>query len=536
MSTMVILRGHQKQDQVPLRLRGFGSGSSEKSVDEMKWSGLSQDENEENEENEEDNDEDDEKLQESSDIDDNNENSDSWVRNLPANITEDQEFMSLFYQLEESITNSSLLEFTPKEQTARAEFCDAASESDLKALIQVKELHRKYGKQYPNFIDSRCERVNITALMHAAASGDREIVRYLLKYGADPRAVGSLNETAMHLAAYEGHADVCVELYCAAPEVLHWKDSFNATPIMRSIDMGNAYCTKTLYNMGGKIESFGPVCAVKKFCEGMQWPMLTDELFALDQHACPLCKYGYILPWVPPEFEGTTMDLSALLPPEFYPCPFPVYPRDGSGPPRAGPCWEPIINGTRLNYTGTGVAQSWPTGYKLVDETEEQKRKKRKKRMYANRQVKCENEDPRASISAADQSETSDAERTGVCKLSYCNVVNSISQLKLACFSRVSADDTKCCMSLACASWRSALCTNSTPSNGRRFGAKCTVAFEGTEGVELKVSGQPRPRSIASAADRSAFFAGEEDMNLGVAARNKAGMRCMAGREEVVAS
>ncbi|EKX49947.1 hypothetical protein GUITHDRAFT_135634 [Guillardia theta CCMP2712] len=161
---------------------------------------------------------------------------------------------------------------------------------------------------------------------------------------------------------------------------------------------GLAYCTKTLYNMGGKVETFGPVCQVQKFCNGMQWPVLTDEVLADDerngsnaritQHACPLCLYGYILPAVPQEFEGTPMDFCALLPPEFYPCPFPVLPRDGSGPPRAGPCWEPIINGTRLNYTGTGVVQSWPRGYDYFAETEEKAKRKSKKRIYANRQVK----------------------------------------------------------------------------------------------------------------------------------------------------
>ncbi len=80
-------------------------------------------------------------------------------------------------------------------------------------------------------------------------------------------------------------------------------------------------------------------------------------------------------------------DYAALLPAEFYPNPFLSEPKDGSGPTRPGPCWEPLVNGyvsphlplasaqfecpcyrltvgscirTRLRYNGTGQAQRWP--------------------------------------------------------------------------------------------------------------------------------------------------------------------------------
>ena len=45
----------------------------------------------------------------------------------------------------------------------------------------------------------------------------------------------------MHLAAYGGHAEICVLLYMEAPEVLHWRDDKNATPVMRSVDQGQVY-------------------------------------------------------------------------------------------------------------------------------------------------------------------------------------------------------------------------------------------------------------------------------------------------------
>ena len=51
--------------------------------------------------------------------------------------------------------------------------------------------------------------------------------------------------------------------------------------------------------------------------------------------------------------DGHITDFSALLPPEFYPNPFLGEPTDGSGPGRAGPCWEPVINGYARAHTQT---------------------------------------------------------------------------------------------------------------------------------------------------------------------------------------
>ena len=101
------------------------------------------------------------------------------------------------------------------------------------------------------------------------------------------------------------------------------------------------------------------------------------------QVICPLCLYGYILPDSPvvsgpwqlargvargvalfrraqlpfaacpacqmnsgrAQEDGHITDYAALLPAEFYPNPFLSEPKDGSGPTRPGPCWEPIVNG-----------------------------------------------------------------------------------------------------------------------------------------------------------------------------------------------
>ena len=40
----------------------------------------------------------------------------------------------------------------------------------------------------------------------------------------------------MHLAASEGFSEVCVLLYEHDPGLLHVRDAWNCTPIMRSVD------------------------------------------------------------------------------------------------------------------------------------------------------------------------------------------------------------------------------------------------------------------------------------------------------------
>ncbi len=64
----------------------------------------------------------------------------------------------------------------------------------------------------------------------------------------------------MHLAASEGFSELCVMLYEHDPGLLHLRDSWNCTPIMRSIDQvlssflcsesaGRAYVQAVLYSV-----------------------------------------------------------------------------------------------------------------------------------------------------------------------------------------------------------------------------------------------------------------------------------------------
>lgn len=167
-------------------------------------------------------------------------------------------------------------------------------------LLQNRSLLQKYSTSIEgDLINARCAYVNITALMHAAANGHFDVVRTLLKRGADVLARGSQTETAMHLAASGGYSEVCVLLYEHQPDLIHTRDRWNATPIMRSIDQGWAHTTKTLYNLGSRLESWGPQCKARRLCQGMRWPVLQLRFENETETICPLCLYGYVLPGSP---------------------------------------------------------------------------------------------------------------------------------------------------------------------------------------------------------------------------------------------
>jgi len=265
-------------------------------------------------------------------------------------------------RLEETLTRNAKLPPPTLDERVRAKFvnkCQEGKDDVIKTLLAT------YGREHIDLVNARCSRLNLTGLMHAAGNGHFSTVRCLLKRGADARATALQGETAMHLAASEGLSEVCVMLYEHDPQLLHLRDNWNTTPIMRSIDQGWAHTTKTLYNLGAALETFGPKCTVRRYCQGMRWPKM--RLFELDDNStegeasteCPLCTYGFILP-EETMGEGHMTDFSALLPGEFYPNPFLAEPTDGGGPSRAGPCWSPVVNGTRLVYNGTGQAQQWP--------------------------------------------------------------------------------------------------------------------------------------------------------------------------------
>jgi hypothetical protein len=57
------------------------------------------------------------------------------------------------------------------------------------------------------------------------------------------------NDLIFPLDGLSGESEICVLLYMAAPETLHWRDRFNATPILHSADGGFAHTTNTLHKV-----------------------------------------------------------------------------------------------------------------------------------------------------------------------------------------------------------------------------------------------------------------------------------------------
>ena len=83
----------------------------------------------------------------------------------------------------------------------------------------------------------------------------------------------------MHLAATEGFSEVCVMLYEHDPELLHFRDAWNCTPIMRSIDQAPCVCVVWVCVWGGG-RGCGGVCGVADAHHALREP--TNQSRMLD--------------------------------------------------------------------------------------------------------------------------------------------------------------------------------------------------------------------------------------------------------------
>ena len=111
---------------------------------------------------------------------------------------------------------------------------------------------------YAPHIDVRDNR-KCTPLIIAAQYGEVVISHFLMRNGADPRAVDQHGDTAMHWAAYKGHSDL-VSLYavgaisvgCEVP--INQKDNFGQSALHLAALRGNADTVKTLTGLGAEKE------------------------------------------------------------------------------------------------------------------------------------------------------------------------------------------------------------------------------------------------------------------------------------------
>jgi len=88
----------------------------------------------------------------------------------------------------------------------------------------------------------------MTPLMHASWKGTEEVVKYLLKQGADPNGGNhEHNYTCLHFAGLAGKAEVCSLLLEAGAKTYH-TNSVNRTASAMAAFVGNHHCVSVINN------------------------------------------------------------------------------------------------------------------------------------------------------------------------------------------------------------------------------------------------------------------------------------------------
>ena len=86
-----------------------------------------------------------------------------------------------------------------------------------------------------------------TPLMSAAAAGNEACVQWLLSRGARADMRGPVRMTALHLAAGNGHEQICRVLLRVAPQILEWADEFGGRAVHYAADKGMLSVLEFLY-------------------------------------------------------------------------------------------------------------------------------------------------------------------------------------------------------------------------------------------------------------------------------------------------
>jgi hypothetical protein len=107
----------------------------------------------------------------------------------------------------------------------------------------------------PIDVDARNDDLGETLLHAAAAAGNVECVRQLLRRGASCSAVDASGATPLHAAADEGHADVIAELLDASAVDVNATDNFQNTPLHRAAGEGHRDAVKTLVKHAANIRA-----------------------------------------------------------------------------------------------------------------------------------------------------------------------------------------------------------------------------------------------------------------------------------------
>ncbi|MBP5426387.1 MAG: ankyrin repeat domain-containing protein [Clostridiales bacterium] len=93
---------------------------------------------------------------------------------------------------------------------------------------------------------------SITDLISACAQNDKDVVKALLKYGADPNVVDDCGQTALHVASAKGYRNIVTQLLIGGAEV-NKKDIFDRAPIDIAQKKGMYNIAKDLIDNGCEV-------------------------------------------------------------------------------------------------------------------------------------------------------------------------------------------------------------------------------------------------------------------------------------------
>ncbi|KAG7390904.1 hypothetical protein PHYPSEUDO_006388 [Phytophthora pseudosyringae] len=163
---------------------------------------------------------------------------------------------------EEEVTTAEFSVDLADGQTWAINFYECAAEGDLECLEEILDS----GRVGANDVDVD----GFTALMVAAAEGHRDVVRALLRRGAD---VGirthELRSTALHFAAKNGDADIVAALCeCDAAVVDCWNVNAD-TPLIWACIEGRAAAVKVLLKHGADVDMLNQYGASTLLCAVM---------------------------------------------------------------------------------------------------------------------------------------------------------------------------------------------------------------------------------------------------------------------------
>lgn len=107
-----------------------------------------------------------------------------------------------------------------------------------------------------------------TSLMRAAFSGDLELVKLLLEYGADPSIMSSKHETTLAAAAGLGfvmgfHKErpmserlAVIKLLVELGEDVNWQDDYGISPLMVAGNLGDVAIIQYLVDQGARLDAY----------------------------------------------------------------------------------------------------------------------------------------------------------------------------------------------------------------------------------------------------------------------------------------